>query len=144
MWFTGYRDDPARTAEKFSADGRWFITGDVAQMDDQGRIRFHGREDDVILMSRYRIGPVEVETALERHPAVRISAVVALPDELRGEVVAAFVVVEPGMTTTAEELRQFVKTNLSAHACPRVVRFVADLPRTASGKVRRAAVRALG
>ena len=145
MWFSGYRDAPARTAEKFSADGRWFLTGDVAQMDERGRIRFHGREDDVILMSGYRIGPVEVETALERHPAVRDSAVVALPDELRGEVVAAFVVVEPGTDASAalaEELRQFVKTNLSAHACPRVVRFVAELPRTASGKLQRSAVRA--
>ncbi|MFC9916449.1 AMP-binding protein [Streptomyces sp. NPDC059862] len=140
MWFTGYRDAPARTAERFTADGRWYLTGDSAAQDGDGYITFASRDDDVILMAGYRIGPYEVESTLERHAAVAEAAVVGAPDELRGEIVVAHVVLRPGAAAgeaLAAELKQHVKTHLAAHVYPREIRFVADLPRTPSGKLQR-------
>jgi acetyl-CoA synthetase len=140
MWFTGYRDAPARTAERFTADGRWYLTGDSAAQDGDGYITFASRDDDVILMAGYRIGPYEVESTLERHVAVAEAAVVGAPDELRGEIVVAHVVLRPGAEpgeALAAELKQHVKTHLAAHVYPREIRFVADLPRTPSGKLQR-------
>ncbi|NKQ53949.1 AMP-binding protein [Amycolatopsis sp. K13G38] len=140
MWFSGYRDAPERTAERFSADGRWYLTGDVASKDEDGYVYFASRDDDVILMAGYRIGPFEVESVLLGHEAVAEAAVVGLPDELRGEVLTAFVVTVPGAEpgdALAEELKQLVKTRYAAHAYPREVRFVPELPKTPSGKVQR-------
>ena len=140
MVFAGYRDAPERTAERFTADGRWYLTGDAATRDEQGRLYFASRDDDVILMAGYRIGPFEVESVLAGHAAVLEAAVVGEPDELRGEVVVAYVVVaagtEVGEAFTAE-LQQLVRTGLAAHVYPRRVYVVDALPRTPSGKVQR-------
>ncbi|SHK32403.1 acetyl-CoA synthetase [Pseudonocardia thermophila] len=140
MPFTGYRNAPERTAERFSADRRWYFTGDVATKDADGYLTFASRDDDVILMAGYRIGPSEVESALTQHPAVAEAAVVGEPDELRGEVVVAHVVPRPGTHTGDElvaELQQLVKTRLAAHAYPRRIYVVDQLPKTPSGKIQR-------
>jgi len=147
MSFTGYRDAPERTAERFSPDRRWYYTGDVATKDADGYLTFGSRDDDVILMAGYRIGPFEVESVLAQHPAVAEAAVVGEPDELRGEVVVAHVVTRPGTETgdeLAAELQQLVKTRLAAHAYPRRIHFVSELPKTPSGKIQRFLLRQRG
>jgi acetyl-CoA synthetase len=140
MWFTGYRDAPERTAERFTADRLRYLTGDTATKDAEGYFAFTGREDDVILMAGYRIGPSEVESTLMQHDHVSEAAVVAAPDDLRGEVLVAYVVLRPGTQPDDDlirELQQLVKQRYAAHAYPRNVHFVAALPRTASGKLQR-------
>lgn len=143
-WFAGYIDEPGKTAEKFSADGRWYLTGDSGSMDEDGYFLFSSRDDDVIIMAGYRIGPFEVESALASHPAVAESAVVAAPDEIRGEVIEAFVVLRPPSTSSEAltlELQEWVKRKFAAHAYPRRVHFVDALPKTPSGKVQRFVLR---
>lgn len=140
MFFTGYLDAPDKTAARFTDDGAWYLTGDTGRMDEDGRFHFTARDDDVIIMAGYRIGPVEVESVLVTHPAVMDVAVVGRADELRGEVLDAFVVLTSGVTGTPElerELQQLVKTGFAAHAYPRTVHFVDALPKTPSGKVQR-------
>jgi acetyl-CoA synthetase len=144
MWFTGYVDAPEKTAERFSRDGRWYLTGDAGTMDEDGYIFFSARDDDVIIMAGYRIGPFEVESVLVSDPAVAEAAVVGMPDELRGEVIEAFVVLAPGTQPSdelAEALKQRVKKKLAAHAYPRTVHFVDELPKTPSGKIQRFVLR---
>jgi acetyl-CoA synthetase len=137
--FQGYFQDAARTAERYGG-GHYFLTGDLASYDADGYFTFSGRSDDIINSAGYRIGPFEVESALVTHPAVAEAAVVGRADARRGHVVKAFVVLRPGYTAAddlAEELGQFVKTRLAAHAYPREVAFVESLPKTPSGKVQR-------
>lgn len=143
-WFRGYADDPEKSAEKFSADGRWYITGDVARMDDAGYFHFCSRDDDVIIMAGYRIGPFEVESVLVTHPAVGECAVVAVPDDIRGEVIAAAVVLREGRSGSealTDELKAWVKSRYAAHAYPRIVHYVDAVPKTPSGKIQRFIVR---
>jgi acetyl-CoA synthetase len=140
MTFEGYVDAPERSAARFSDDRRWYNTGDVAAKDADGYLTFGARDDDVIIMAGYRIGPFEVESVLSSHAAVAEAAVVGVPDELRGEVVVAYVVPRADATpddALAKELQQLVKSRLSAHAYPRRVHFVEALPKTPSGKVQR-------
>lgn len=140
MWFTGYSDAPEKTAARFTPDGRWYITGDAGQTDEQGRFFFSSRDDDVIIMAGYRIGPFDVESVLVMHDDVVEAAVVGMPDELRGEVLEAFVVLRSGVEGTDElekDLQQLVKKKFAAHAYPRTVHFVPHLPKTPSGKVQR-------
>jgi acetyl-CoA synthetase len=139
-WFDGYVNEPARNSEKFSADHVWYFTGDSSYSDAEGDYYFFGREDDVILMAGYRIGPVEVESVLLAHPAVSECAVVAVPDEIRGEVLEAVVVLraERGPSEALScELQEWVKRRYAAHAYPRQVHYVESLPKTPSGKVQR-------
>lgn len=139
-WFYGYQDAPERTAQRFSEDGTWYYTGDAGRRDEDGYFYFQSRDDDIILMAGYRIGPFDVESVLATHQAVQESAVIGVPDEIRGEVVSAYVVLAQGVEGTeelAEELKQHVKTNYSAHAYPRKVQFVDSLPKTPSGKIQR-------
>ena len=143
-WFEGYVGDAARSAEKFSVDGRWYITGDAGLMDVQGYFRFCSRDDDVIIMAGYRIGPFEIESVLISHPAVAECAVVAAPDPLRGEVLEAFVVLHEAHAASAaltEELQEWVKRRYAAHAYPRRVHYADSLPKTPSGKVQRFVLR---
>lgn len=143
-WFRGYTGDHAKSAEKFSADGRWYLTGDTGSVDDDGDFRFSARDDDVIIMAGYRIGPFEVESVLASHPAVTECAAIAAPDEIRGEVLEAFVVTrrpEDGTPGLAGELQQLVKAKFAAHAYPRAVHFVPELPKTPSGKIQRFVLR---
>lgn len=140
MFFSGYHEEPEKSAERFTHDGRWYLTGDSARTDDDGHFFFSARDDDVILAAGYRIGPFDVESALSNHHDVADVAVVGKPDELRGEVVVAYVVLRdeavPGEGLAAE-LKDLVKRDYSAHAYPRQVHFVDSLPKTPSGKTQR-------
>ena len=112
--------------------------------DDDGYLYFEGRLDDVIISAGYRIGPFEVESALVAHAAVAEAAVVAAPDEERGSVVRAVVVLRDGYAASdalAAELQDHVKAQTAPYKYPRIVDFADELPKTASGKVRRAALR---
>ncbi|MRV72041.1 AMP-binding protein [Duganella sp. FT92W] len=143
-WFAGYESEPEKSAEKFTADGRWYVTGDLGQVDDDGYFRFSSREDDVIIMAGYRIGPFEIESVLTLHPAVAECAVIAVPDMVRGEVIEAYVVPHQGNAASVElekELQRWVKERYAAHAYPRKVHFAQHLPKTASGKVQRFVLR---
>jgi len=127
----GPRDEPWRT-------------GDRVREDDDGYLWFEGRTDDVIISAGYRIGPFEVESALVSHPAVAEAAAVAAPDEVRGQVVRAVVVLRDGHSPTpalAEELQEHVKTETAPYKYPRIVDFAAELPKTPSGKIKRAELR---
>src|SRR5579875_415239 len=124
--------------------GDWYITGDRAYKDEDGYFWFVGRADDVIISAGYRIGPFEVESALKEHPAVAESAVIASPDEMRGEIVKAFVILAPGYTASPElasELQEHVKRVTAPYKYPREVEFVESLPKTISGKIRRVELR---
>lgn len=120
--------------------GDWYITGDRAYKDKDGYFWFVARADDIILTSGYRIGPFEIESVLIGHPAVKESAVVASPDEVRGEVVKAFIVLTEGHTPSdslKKELQEFVKKHTAPYKYPRKIEFVDDLPKTISGKIKR-------
>lgn len=138
LLFRTYWRQPEATAAKFKGD--WCLFGDVATRDTDGYIWFHGRNDDVIKSSGYRIGPQEVEDCLVQHPAVRLAGVVGTPDPQRGAVVTAFLVLRDGVTASdqlAAEIQTFVRHQLSAHEYPRKIRFIAEMPLTMSGKIRR-------
>jgi len=123
--------------------GEWWSTGDLVREDEDGYLYFEGREDDVILSSGYRIGPFEVESALLAHPAVAEAAAVAAPDPERGAVVRAIVVPrdrEPS-EALARELQEHCKRETAPYKFPRIVEFAAELPKTTSGKIRRAELR---
>ncbi|MTD58930.1 AMP-binding protein [Amycolatopsis pithecellobii] len=142
LWFTGYHEDPEKTEERFTADGRWYLTADSGRTDEDGYFFFTARDDDVILAAGYRIGPFDVESVLITHPAVADVAVVGRPDPegIRGEVVEAFVVLAEGTEANddlAGELQQLVRDNYAKHAYPRSVHFIDALPKTPSGKVQR-------
>ena len=135
-FFVGYVGEPPPA-------GPW-RTGDRVHADEDGFLHFEGRADDVIISAGYRIGPFEVESALAAHPAVAEAAVVAAPDEERGSVVRAVVVLRDGYagsSALARELQEHVKHETAPYKYPRIVDFAAELPRTASGKIRRAALR---
>lgn len=136
--FMEYMGDPEGTKARFFKG--WYLTGDRAYRDEDGYFWFVGRADDVILSSGYRIGPFEVESALVEHPAVVEAAVVASPDEVRGEIVKAFVILSPKLTPSDElvnELQTYVKTVTAPYKYPREIEFVKELPKTISGKIRR-------
>jgi acetyl-CoA synthetase len=143
-WFTGYPDAPDRSAEKFSADRRWYLTGDSGRLGPDGYFRFSSRDDDVIIMAGYRIGPFDVESVLATHPQIAECAVIAAPDPVRGEVLEAYAVLrDPDAACGAleGELQRLVKTRFAAHAYPRAVHFVDALPKTPSGKIQRFVLR---
>ena len=138
VMFLGYWQNPAATEEKFIGD--WFRTGDTAYRDDDGYLWFVGRNDDVISSAGYRIGPGEIEDCLLQHPAVAQAAVIGVPDQLRGEIVKACIVLAQGYqadSALADEISQSVRTRLAAYEYPRIVEFIAELPLTTTGKVRR-------
>jgi acetyl-CoA synthetase len=140
----GYWNRPEDTEAVF--DGEWFHTKDAAREDDDGYIWYEGRADDVIIAAGYRVGPFEVESVCLEHPAVREAAAVASPDELRGNVVKAFIVPAAGYEPSdelADDIKTFVRERLSAYAYPRRVEFVQDLPKTLTGKIRRIELRQL-
>ncbi|XP_074137066.1 acyl-coenzyme A synthetase ACSM3, mitochondrial-like [Sminthopsis crassicaudata] len=142
--FAGYVDEPVRTSSVFRGD--FYMTGDRAYMDEDGYIWFIGRSDDIILSSGYRIGPFEVESALAEHPAVLESAVVSSPDQIRGEVVKAFVILKAEYKShdpekIKNELQEHVKKITAPYKYPRKVEFVHELPKTISGKIKRSELR---
>ena len=124
--------------------GDWYLTGDKAYKDEDGYFWFVGRADDVIISAGYRIGPFEVESALIEHPAVAESAVVASPDEVRGDIVKAFIILAPDYVASDElmvSLQDHVRTTTAPYKYPRAVEFVTELPKTVSGKIRRVELR---
>ncbi|MCA1742797.1 MAG: AMP-binding protein, partial [Desulfovibrionales bacterium] len=141
--FSGYLQEPEKTAGVMK-DG-FYHTGDKAWVDEDGYFWFLGRVDDLIKSSGYRIGPFEVESSLITHSAVVEAAVTAVPDEVRGQVVKATVVLsngfEPGDVLT-KELQDHVKKVTAPYKYPRIIDYVSDLPKTISGKIKRAEIRA--
>ena len=138
----GYWRNEEAARETFG--GKWFHTKDAATMDEEGYIWYAGRADDVIISAGYRIGPFEVESICIEHPAVREAAAVASPDERRGAVVKAFIVLVAGHEPSDElatEISDFVRRRLSQYAYPRKVEFVDELPKTLTGKIRRIELR---
>ncbi|HEU4974402.1 MAG TPA: AMP-binding protein [Baekduia sp.] len=138
----GYWRNEEAAQETFGGD--WFHTKDAATTDEDGYYWYAGRADDVIISAGYRIGPFEVESACIEHPAVREAAAVASPDERRGTVVKAFIVLadgHEGSDALADEIKGFVRDRLSAYAYPRRIEFVTDLPKTLTGKIRRIELR---
>lgn len=142
--FHTYYKDPEK--KELATHGQYFITGDRASKDADGYFWFEGRGDDIIISSGYTIGPFEVEEALMKHPVVKECAAVASPDEIRGHVVKAFIVLQTGVTESDElikELQQHVKQLTAPYKYPRKIEFIADLPKTNSGKIRRIELRKL-
>ena len=140
--FRAYWKDEAATAR--TRRGDWYVSGDRAFVDADGYFWFVGRADDVIISAGYRIGPFEVESALIEHPDVLEAAAVAAPDPDRGAVVKAFVVLRPGVRgddTLVRRLQDHVKTVTAPYKYPRQIEFVAELPKTVSGKIRRVELR---
>ncbi|NRB57594.1 MAG: AMP-binding protein [Salinicola sp.] len=144
VMFLHYWQKPEATAAKFA--GEWLLTGDMGFRDAEGYFTFLSRDDDVITSAGYRIGPAPIENCLLGHPAVRMAAVVGKPDELRTEVVAAYVVLAEGWDASqalVETLQQHVRSRLAAHEYPREIHFVDEFPMTATGKIVRKALRTL-
>lgn len=142
VMFLGYWNKPEATAEKVI--NGWWRTGDSGYIDDDGYIWFVGRNDDVISSAGHRIGPGEIEDVLMSHPAVIQAAVIGKPDELRGEIVKAFVITSAGTVkdeALRNNLKQHVKDRLAAHEYPREIEFIDELPMTTTGKVRRVELR---
>jgi acyl-coenzyme A synthetase/AMP-(fatty) acid ligase len=141
--FKEYWQNPAAT--EASQRGDWYVTGDRAYVDGEGYFWFVGRSDDVIISAGYRIGPFEVESALVEHPAVAEAAVVGKGDPMRGTIVKAFVILAPGRSGSSDltgELQEHVKRVTAAYKYPREIEYVAELPKTISGKIRRVELRA--
>ncbi len=135
FFFQGYT-----WGEKNPFQGKYYLTGDVVISHGDGSHSFAGRDDDIITTAGYRVGPADVESTLLEHPAVAESGVVAKPDEKRGSIIKAYVVIKPQFDPTeelADELKQHVRNRLSTHAFPREIEFVDDLPKTPSGKIQR-------
>jgi len=142
MMLLEYWRNPKATEEKYLGD--WMITGDLGHKDEDGYFWFHGRADDVITSSGYRIGPGEIEDALLKHPAVAMSAAIGKPDPVRTEIVKAFITLAPGYEPTEslkEEIRGFIKTHLSKHEYPKEIEFIDQLPLTTTGKIMRKELR---
>jgi acetyl-CoA synthetase len=140
-----YWKNPEATAKKYA--GEFLLTGDLGVQDVDGYFWYVSREDDVITSAGYRIGPSEIEHTLLKHPAVALSAVVGIPDPIRTEAIKAWIVLRPGFAPSdalAREIQDFVKVQLAAHEYPRFVQFAENLPMTATGKVLRRELRALG
>jgi acetyl-CoA synthetase len=138
----GYWHNEEAARETFG--GEWFHTKDAASTDADGYFWYEGRADDVIISAGYRIGPFEVESACLEHAAVREAAAVAAPDERRGHVVKAFIVLAEGHSPSdalVTDIQHFVRDRLSAYAYPRQIEFVDDLPKTLTGKIRRIELR---
>jgi acetyl-CoA synthetase len=142
VFFLGYWNKPEATAEKYS--GEWCRTGDQARADEDGNLWYHGRADDIFKVSGYRVGPTEIESCLVKHPAVGNCAVVPSPDETRGSVVKAFILLAPGHAASPaleDSIREHVKKHLAPYQQPRKIEFVPELPMTTTGKVQRKVLR---
>src|SRR5439155_21629975 len=137
-----YWRKPEQTADFFR--GPWYYSGDVLSRDENGYFWFKGRNDDVIKASGYRISPFEIESCLVSHPAVMEAAAVESPDELRGNVVKAFIVLRPAFEATDMlkcQIQEYAKRQMAAYKHPRKIEFIESLPKTTSGKVKRRELR---
>jgi acetyl-CoA synthetase len=142
VFFLEYFKNPEATAKKFTGD--WCRTGDLATRDEEGYLWYQGRADDMFKSAGYRIGPTEIENCLVKHPAVANAAVVPSPDETRGNVVKAFIVLAPGHAASAalqEDIQRHVRTFLAPYEYPKEIEFIEALPMTTTGKVQRRVLR---
>lgn len=145
LYWSKYWND--KTATRKLVRNGWIVTGDLASRDDEGYFWFRGRTDDMIKSSGYRIGPFEIESALLIHAAVAEAGVVGVPDEMKGQIVKAFVVLKEGVEGTedlSQELATFVKSRVGKHQYPREIEFVQALPKTTTGKIQRYLLRKTG
>jgi len=144
VMFLEYWKNPEATEKKHIGD--WALTGDLGKKDADGYIWFVGRDDDLITSAGYRIGPGEIEDCLLKHPAVSMAAVIGVPDEVRTQIVKAFIVLKAGIAGDdglEKEIKDFVRTRLAAHEYPRLIEFTTGLPMTATGKIIRKDLRGL-
>ncbi len=144
VFFLEYWKSAQATKDKFIGD--WATTGDQGRMDDDGYLWYQGRSDDVIKSAGYRIGPAEIESCLVKHPAVANAAVIGKPDEARGAIVKAFIVLQPGFAKDqklVEEIQTHVRGRLAPYEYPREIEFIDALPMTTTGKVQRRELRKL-
>ncbi|HSD60772.1 MAG TPA: AMP-binding protein, partial [Burkholderiales bacterium] len=142
VFFIGYWKNPEATRKKFSGD--WCRTGDLAKSDADGYLWYMGRADDVFKSAGYRIGPSEIENCLLKHPAVANAAVIGKPDEARGTIVKAFIVLTPGQEPSPEleaEIQAHVRSRLASYEYPKEIEFIDALPMTTTGKVQRRVLR---
>ena len=138
----GYYGNDKATRETIEADG-WLHTGDLASMDEDGAIFIVDRKKDMINTSGYKVFPAEIERVVAQHPSVAMVAVGSQPDELKGEIAKAYVVLKPGATQNAEAILALCRDQLAAYKVPRAVQFVADLPKTSTGKIMRRELKTL-
>jgi fatty-acyl-CoA synthase len=144
----GYYKMPEATAQAIDADG-WLHTGDLSVRDSNGYYKITGRIKDMIIRGGENIYPKEIEEFLYTHPAVRDVQVIGVPDRKYGEEIMACIILRPGVATTEDEIKEFVKSNMARHKTPRYVKFMDSFPMTASGKIqkyklREAAIEELG
>ncbi len=142
VFFLEYWKNPQATRDKFVGD--WGLTGDQGKMDEDGYIWYQGRSDDVIKSAGYRIGPAEIESCLLKHPAIANAAVIGKPDEARGAIVKAFVVLQPGEQPSKaleDDIQNHVRGRLAPYEYPREIEFIDALPMTTTGKVQRKELR---
>lgn len=142
VMFLGYWNNPSATTDKFA--GEYLLTGDLGEIDDEGYVRYVGRDDDVITSAGYRIGPGPIEECLMKHPAIKMAAVIGKKDPHRTEIVKAFIVLADGFTPSDKlvaEIQDFVRHRLAAHEYPREIKFMDELPSTVTGKIMRRSLR---
>jgi acetyl-CoA synthetase len=142
VFFIEYFKNPEGTAKKFIGD--WCRTGDLALKDDDGYLWYQGRADDMFKSAGYRIGPSEIENCLVKHAAVANAAVVPSPDETRGNIVKAFIVLAPGQAPSRaleEDIQRHVRQFLAPYEYPKEIEFIDALPMTTTGKVQRRVLR---
>ena len=142
--FREYWNKPEKTAESFKDE--WFLSGDVLYQDEEGYFWFSGRNDDLIKASGYRISPFEVESAIISHPDVLECAVVASPDEMRGTIIKAYVILHDRTKASdklVKDIQEHTKKVAAPYKYPREIEFVTELPKTQSGKIKRKELREL-
>ena len=132
----GYFGDEEKTRETLEPDG-WLHSGDLGTMDEDGCVCIVDRKKDMILTGGYNVYPAEIERALASHPDVALAAVGKQPDEMKGEIAKAYVVLKEGVTGTEQNMIDFCRKSLAAYKCPRKVQFVDDVPKTSTGKIMR-------
>ena len=133
---TGYFGDEEKTRQTLEPDG-WLHSGDLGTMDDDGCVYIVDRKKDMILTGGYNVYPAEIERVLAEHPNVALAAVGKQPDEMKGEIAKAYVVLKEGMTLTEQNMIDFCRKSLAAYKCPRKIQFVDDVPKTSTGKIMR-------
>jgi len=132
----GYFGDEEKTLETLEPDG-WLHTGDLGTMDADGCVFIVDRKKDMILTAGYNVYPAEIERVLAAHPAVALAAVGKQPDDIKGEIAKAYIVLKTDATCTEDEIIAFCRETLAAYKCPREVQFVSDVPKTSTGKIMR-------
>ncbi len=136
----GYWGNEKATREAIEPDG-WLHTGDLATMDEDGAVFIVDRKKDMINTGGFKVFPAEIERVIAAHPSVAMVAVGGQPDELKGEIAKAYVVLKPGAPADAEGIFALCRAELAAYKAPRAIQFVADLPKTSTGKIMRRELR---